>query len=98
MDALKQARTELALEVVRLALEVERGLREGDGCLPEADNSINNASRRLVQAVQDAGGEAWLGKINLYAEDRAPVGTPVLWRWDGSLVCNFAAAFVAPRY
>lgn len=86
--AIVQARHKLASECVR-------GLREGDGCLPEADDEINDASRNVVQAFQDEHGEAWLGLINVYSSDK---GKPVLWKWDGSLVLNFSAGFVVPKY
>jgi hypothetical protein len=45
--------------------------------------------------MAEENGEAWLGKINLYDEDK---GKPILWKWDGSLVRNFSCAFVIPAY
>lgn len=78
----------------RLAIECYRGLCDGDGCLPEADNEINDASRSVVQAMQDEHSEAWLGKINVYREEPGPV----LWKWDGSTVLNFSAEFVVPGH
>lgn len=75
--------------------ELIRSLREGDGCPVEADSELNDASRRVVQEVHDTYGEAWLGNINLYIETR---GKPVIWKWDGSTVCNFSCAFVLRAY
>jgi len=69
-----------------------------DGCLPEADGEINDASREVVAAMaRDHGGECWLGNVNLHKRYR---GEPedVMWKWDGGLVCNFEAAFVVPRH
>lgn len=77
----------------KLAREVARGLREGDGCLPEADASVNNASRAVIQAMHNEHGQAWLGKINLHGDERHG-GHPVICKWDGGLVYNFGAEFV----
>lgn len=65
-----------------------------DGCLPEADEGINGATRALVRAMADEVGGAWLGRINLYKSDKE---TRVMWKWDGDLP-TFGAAFVAPHY
>lgn len=87
---LDQARAELAREAARSA-------REGGGLPTEADDAVNNASRRVVDAVHAAHGQAWLGQINLYGEDRG-MADRVLRRWDESPVLNFEAAFVVPGY
>jgi len=58
-------------------------------------NPLNERSGLLVEAYRNEHGEAWLGKINLYENDR---GKPVMWQWDGSPVSAFVAVFVAPRY
>ncbi len=85
-----EARDDLTRAVVKSA-------RDNDGWPGEADASVNNASRRVVEAVRDEHGEAWLGKINLYGAERHG-GHPIMWEWDGSLVYNFGAAFVAPGF
>jgi hypothetical protein len=90
----KEASRELTTEFVR-------GLREGDGCLPEADSAINNASRRVIEAMQEEHGEAWLGQINLSEGDRVKNGgkpEAAMWKWDGGLVYNFGCSFVLPRF
>lgn len=81
----------------KLRRELRRGLQEGDGCLPEADTAINNASRSVITAMVEDHGEAWLGKINLHGDERHGA-VPVLWKWDDEPVCNFGCAFVTPRH
>jgi len=68
-----------------------------NGCLPEADPDINDASRQIVMAMVKDHGECWLGKINLYGDDR---GKPekVLRKYDGGIVYNFGASFVIPEF
>jgi hypothetical protein len=72
------------------------------GCPAEADDDLNNASRRVVDAMYETHGEAWLGHVNLYGDARVKNGggrdDQICWKWDGSLVCNFSCAFVAPRF
>lgn len=58
-------------------------------------NQLNDLQRELIAACAHEWGEVWLGKINLYEQDR---GKPALWKWDGELVCNFGADFVVPKY
>jgi len=84
LDQEQQAFTKTLLE----------GLRLGDGWLPEAWGLINDASRKLIEAVHQAYGQAWLGNVNI--RDKGGV---ILWQWTpGETVCNFAAAFVVPQY
>jgi hypothetical protein len=90
MKTLSQARD-------ALSLELQRGYIEGDGCLPEADTDINNASRRVIEAMAEENGEAWLGKFNLHGDERHGA-VPVIWKWDGGLVYNFGCDFVAPKF
>ena len=80
-----------------LAREVRRGMREGGGSLPEADDDINDASRAVVRFMAAERGEAWLGKINLYGNERHG-GALVMWQWDGTSVYNFGADFVCPTH
>jgi hypothetical protein len=78
-------------------LEFMRSVREGDGWPVEADEGLNGSCRRLITAIAEEHGEAWLGLINLYGADRHGA-RPYMWKWDGSLVLNFSCAFVVPRY
>ena len=77
-----------------LLKEVRRGMKEGGGSLPEVDDDINDASRAVVRFMAAEHGEAWLGDINGDRHD----GAPIMWRWDGSPVYNFGAAFVCPTH
>ena len=90
MSQLKEAKAKLSHEVVRSA-------RDNDGWPGEADGEVNDACRRVVDAMQAEHGEAWLGSVNLYGDDRGKK-EKMMWRWDGSLVRNFSAGFVAPKY
>lgn len=71
-------------------------LREGDGNIPEADATMNGASRRVVQAYIAEYGKAWLGKSN------ADKDGPLLWEVNEDstwpIVYNFGADFVVPEY
>ena len=90
MDQIIQAQKSLTDKVVQ-------ELRENDGCLPEACETINNASRRVVATMRAAKGQAWLGKVNLYGDDRGR-RDKILWEWDGGIVYNFSACFVLPAF
>ena len=83
-----------------LSRTVAQSARDNDGWPGEADSSVNNASRRVVEAMAEQG-EAWVGKINLYDADRMKNGGTregILVRWNGEPVLNFEYAFVAPRF
>ena len=91
MATVKEARAKLAHEFIR-------GARDVDGLFPgESDAEVNRASEELVKAMKAEHGEAWLGQVNLYGEQR---GKPehALWKWDGSTIYTFGSSFVAPRY
>jgi len=80
----------------RLTDAVCKGLRLGDGCLPECYTPVNDASRAMVRAVHEDHGQAWLGKINPYSDDDRQ---HILWQYEpGETVYNFGAAFVLPCY
>lgn len=74
-----------------------KSVHEGEGWPVEADENLNDANRALVAAIAAEHGQCWLGKINLYGEERHG-RAPVLWRWDGDVVFNFGCAFVVPAY
>lgn len=87
---LKEARAALAHAVVESA-------RECGGWPGEAVGEINDASREIIHAMKREHGEVWLGRVNLHGEERGKKEC-ALWRWDGSLVCNFGADFATPRF
>lgn len=89
--------TELSEARRAVTLTFFRSVQEGDGWPVEADDALNNANRLLIRAMAAEHGECWLGKVNLYGEERHG-NAPVLWRWEGELVRNFACAFVCPGY
>jgi hypothetical protein len=87
MDRVNEARQALVNEMVKWHWD-------GWFNFPEADETINNLSRFVIDAMQQEHGEAWLGKINLYNDgDRA---RPI-WKWEDETVYNFGASFVMPR-
>ncbi len=72
-----------------------KSVYEGGGWPVEADAALNDANRALIAAMAAEHGECWLGKVNLYGEERHGKA-PVLWKWDGDIVYNFGCAFVVP--
>ena len=82
---------------VKLGLELARSLREGGGTPVEADPSLNEASRRVVQAMRKKYDDAWLGEFNPSVKG-VPIQKDLLWKWDGRDVLNFEASFVVPKY
>jgi hypothetical protein len=95
MTALQEARKKHTSRFIE-------SLREGDGCLVEADGALNNSARRLVSAMHEDHGEAWLGYVNLHGDARFKDGnadpSKAYWKWDEGLVYNFGADFVAPVF
>jgi hypothetical protein len=71
-----------------------RGEHEMEAGYPY-QNSLNELQRELIAAFARQHGEAWLGRINLYKEDKA---LPIIWKWDGGLVYNFGARFVIDHF
>lgn len=82
-------KTSYEAEKVRLGIEAVRAIHEG---MPEADAALNNASRRVVSAMEETYGAAWLGHI----ERSGRKNGNALWRWNGFPVLNFEATFVVP--
>ena len=71
-------------------------LRINEGQPTEFDMSINDISRRTVEAMHNEKGACWLGKINLYDEDEKPFK---LVKWTpGTTVYNFQYCFVLPEH
>lgn len=78
-----------------------QSLRDGGGTLVEADGALNSASRKMVIAMRDVHGEAWLGQINVYGYKKSiekGVPLPMLWKWNEGDIYNFSADFVIPKY
>ncbi len=61
-----------------LSKELQRAFREGDGCLPESDAGVNRASGRVVLAMHEEYGVAWIGQCNPPDSDI----TKVLTKYD----------------
>jgi hypothetical protein len=89
MRSVKTVRAELAHAVIESARE--------SGWPAESDETVNAASRKVVEAMPEENGEAWLGQVNLHGDER---GKPehAMWRWDGSTLLTFGSGFVAPKY
>lgn len=62
----------------------------------EFDMSINNISRTVIQAMKEEKGNCFLGKINLYGEEREKEYK--LIEYTGQMVYNFEYAFCIPCY
>lgn len=60
----------------------------------EANEPHNDRQRRIIAAMKEEHGEAWLGLLNPHGGRKGPI----LVQWDGvSLVYNFGADLVVPR-
>lgn len=77
---------------------LKEAIADGSCTFHEADDRVNNSSRRLVMSYYKERGAAWLGKIN-----RSGGTGPDLWQFDGeqlspneAKVYNFGADFVVP--
>ena len=100
--------TTLAEAKERLTVCLIDSIRRSDGFHPEeADPELNEANRRVIEAMSAAhGGECWLGRVNLHqglpddddGQHEPPHWTTPLWKWSGKPVYNFGASFVVPRY
>lgn len=73
---------------------IRRGEHEMEANYPY-ENPLNDLQRELIMAFEREHGQAWLGKINLYDEDK---GQPIIWRYQGDLVRNFTARFVIDHF
>lgn len=62
----------------------------------EWDHWWNDNNRRMIELFQDAYGDLWLGRINLYR----PCHEKILWqaRYQEDDFLNFCAAFMIPEY
>jgi hypothetical protein len=87
----------MSIEQARLAKfkEIVRSIQEGGGWCVESDEYMNEAQRRLIDAMAEHYGTVYLGSVNLYGEDRHK---PIVLRKypDGEIVYNFSASFVVP--
>jgi hypothetical protein len=76
--------------------EFIRALRDGDGCLPEADADLNRSSLALARAYAEHFGSCWVGKVNL---DKHEDMLRIMWEFHpGDTLCTFEASFVVPVY
>jgi hypothetical protein len=69
-------------------------LKCNEGWPSEFDMSINDISRRMIQAVKDQYDQAWLGCVNLYEDDRKKEYN--LTEYTGQKIYNFEYTFVVP--
>jgi hypothetical protein len=80
---------------VQLGFELVRSLREGDGCPVEADSRLNEASRDIIYKMSEKHNGVYLGRFNPQSWQK---DSDLLWKWEGTPVCNFEADFVIPFY
>lgn len=59
----------------------------------EFERRLNELNRFLIEAFAKEKGEAWLGRVNRYEEDR---GKPYLVKYEGQKVYNFEYTFIVP--
>jgi hypothetical protein len=89
MTLLAEVKAEILACIVRGEHEMEAGF--------PYENPLNDLQRKLIETFCAERGEAWIGNVNLYGEDRHN-DRPILRRWNGELVRNFEAHFVVPCY
>ena len=67
--------------------------------LGEADTSLNDGNRKQIAAYKREKGEAWLGSINFYGEQREQVINrlaSIYEEYTGQMVYNFSCSFCVP--
>ena len=67
------------------------------GGTSELDYSINDISRAMVHSFYKKHGQCFLGKINLYDEDRKNLRVELV-PYEGQLIYNFEYSFILPCY
>lgn len=65
-----------------------------EGGTSEFDPSINEISRAKIDAARELWGKCWLGKVNLYDDQRGKRYR--LTPYTGQLVYNFEYSFIVP--
>lgn len=71
----------------------------GVGALMEADDTYNDFNRETIQAMVRRDGQAYLGSINYYGEDRELILSQkrsVYEKYTGGKIYNFSCAFCVP--
>lgn len=84
---------EAALKLHGLSVNAGEYLRLNSGT-SEFDKSINDISREKIEAAKIAWGQVWLGKINLYGDERKE--TYEMVEYAGQRVYNFEYGFISP--
>lgn len=69
-------------------------LHWSEGGTSEFDMSINDISRAKIEEASKVWPEVWLGKVNLYGDERAK--TYELVKYTGQKIYNFDYAFIVP--
>lgn len=89
---------------IQLALTRRKRIRYlqaigGVGALMEADDIYNDFNRETIQAMVRRDGQAYLGSINYYGEDRERIlakERSVYEKYTGGKIYNFCCAFCVP--
>lgn len=89
---------------IQLALTRRKRIRYlqaigGVGSLMEADDIYNDFNRETIQAMVRRDGQAYLGSINYYGEDRERIlakERSVYEKYTGGKIYNFCCAFCVP--
>lgn len=72
-------------------------IHSNNGDTSEFDPSINDISRAMVHSLKKKYGECYLGKINLYDEERENLHVRLV-PYEGQLIYNFEYCFILPCY
>jgi len=75
----------------------KRARTNGDFGPSEFDQDTNDVTRDIIAAFREQHGQCWLGKINLYGDERKHTGE-ILKQYLGGIVYTFSCSFIAPLY
>jgi len=73
-------------------------VQSSDGYFPkEADGFLNRSNVKVIRAMEEEHGQAWLIKINLYGDDQVPV-IKAITGGDDYNCYNFCCSMIVPKY
>jgi len=68
-----------------------------DGCVSENNVYLNEANRSVIREMHKAYGDCWVGKINLYGEERTQESPQILFHWSKGDTIDYPS-FCIPRF
>lgn len=87
----------MTTKITEITMRENELLRAYRGNIPEASDDWNNLQREKIAAVFEMSGKAYIGKVNLYGDEREVLsGDAVFVEYSGEIVYNFDADFIVP--